>query len=64
MRAQTLRPSVGLWGNARRKGRYSQTVLLSYTPDARDLVLQIYDNLKMRGFPVRSSQASHTEPKG
>lgn len=52
VRAQTLRPSVGLWGNARRKGRYSQTVLLSYTPDARDLVLQIYDNLKMRGFPV------------
>ena len=53
VRAQSQRPNICLWGNARRPNIYDKTnVVLSFTPDLYEWVKPVYNDLKIRGFPV------------
>ena len=53
VRAQTQRPNICLWGNARRPNIYEKTnVVLSFTSDLCEWVKPVYNDLKTRGFPV------------
>jgi hypothetical protein len=53
VRAQSQRPNICLWGNARRPNIYDKTnVVLSFTPDLCEWVKPVYNDLKIRGFPV------------
>ena len=51
--AQSQRPSIGLWGSARRANVYfKNNIVLSFTSDLKLWVTSVYENLKSRGFPV------------
>jgi len=61
----TLRPSVGLWGNARRQGAPQQcNVLISYSPDTKAVASQALDSLIAKGYPAWMDRQNHGSSQG
>jgi hypothetical protein len=60
VRAQAQRPSVALWGNSRRPNFYiNNNVVLSFTADLYEWVKPLYNDLRLRGFPVWMDQSAN-----